>query len=166
MHGLRTATLIAATVTVGMMAGLFATFSYAIMPGLGRADDRTFVTAMQRINEAILNGWFAVNFIGAIVFAVLAAALNAGSGQRAVLPWIGAAVVLYAAVLVITFALNVPLNDRLASAGVLEQATDLAAVRQRFEAQWVRWNIVRAVASTGAFGALIWALVSHGRLTG
>ena len=41
--GWATATLVAATITNGLMAGLFAAYSYAVMPGLGRASDRTFV---------------------------------------------------------------------------------------------------------------------------
>jgi uncharacterized membrane protein len=49
------ATLVAGTVTTGLMAGLFAAFSYAVMPGLARTDDATFVRSMQRINVAILN---------------------------------------------------------------------------------------------------------------
>ena len=110
-----TATLVAATITNGLMAGLFAAYSYAVMPGLGRADDRTFVEAMQQTNAAILDGWFGICFGGALVFAAAAAVLHLG---RPGLPWIVAGLVLYAAVLVITFRMNVPLNDRLAAAGV------------------------------------------------
>jgi uncharacterized membrane protein len=57
----------------------------------------------------------------------------------------------------------VPLNNELAAAGDPDHIADLAGVRERFEASWVRWNIARAVASTAAFGCLIWALVLHGR---
>ena len=38
-------TLIVATVLTGLFTGLFATFSYAVMPGLRRTDDATFVRA-------------------------------------------------------------------------------------------------------------------------
>ena len=79
------------------------------------------------------------------------------------LPWIVAALVLYVATLVITIGFNVPLNNELAAAGDADRIADLGAVRERFEASWVRWNIARAVASTAAFGCLIWALVLHGR---
>ena len=58
MTGWGTAALVAAVITNGLMAGLFAAYSYAVMPGLGRAGDRTFVEAMQQTNAAILNGWF------------------------------------------------------------------------------------------------------------
>jgi uncharacterized membrane protein len=160
------ATLVAAAVTAGLMAGLFAAFSYAIMPGLGKASDLAFVDGMQRINVAILNGWFGICFGGALLFSVLAAVLHAGAGRRSVLPWIVAGAALYLLVLVITFAVNVPLNDRLEAAGDPARIPDLHAVREQFEAAWVRWNVVRTVACTLAFGCLAWALVLHGRLRG
>ena len=156
MTGWATATLVAAVITNGLMAGLFAAYSYAVMPGLGRADDRTFVEAMQQTNAAILNGWFGVCFGGAVVFAGVAAVLHRG---RPGLVWIVAGLVLYVAVLVVTFAVNVPLNDALAAAG----NSDAAAARAGFEGAWVRWNVVRAVLSTGAFGCLTGALVVAGR---
>ncbi|MFC4019901.1 DUF1772 domain-containing protein [Micromonospora sp. GCM10011542] len=158
MGFLRTVSLLAATLTTGLTAGLFAAFGYAVMPGLGRADDRTLVVAMQRINESILNGWFAVCFGGALVFTLLTAALHLGAGHRAALPWIVGALALYLVVLGVTAAVNVPLNDVLARAGDADRVADLAALRERFEATWVRWNVVRAAASTGAFGLLACAL--------
>jgi uncharacterized membrane protein len=149
--GWGTAALMAAVITNGLMAGLFAAYSYAVMPGLGRTGDRTFVDAMQQTNAAILNGWFGICFGGAVIFAAVAVLLHLG---RPGLPWIVAGLVLYVAVLVVTFRVNVPLNDALAAAG-----PDPAAARSAFEGTWVRWNVVRAVLSTGAFGCLTWALV-------
>lgn len=164
MGGFRSAVLIAATLTTGLVAGLFYAYACSVMPGLGRADDRTFVTAMQRINVAILNGWFFATFIGALPLTGLAVALHLDAGQRRALPWLLAGLALYALVLVVTFAVNVPLNNRLQAAGEPDRIADLATARTRFEATWVRWNIVRAVASTAAFTCLAWALVQHGRL--
>lgn len=152
------AALLAGTVTTGLMAGLFAAFSYAIMPGLARTDDATFVPAMQRINVAILNPVFGLCFGGALAFTALALALRRGEAGAG---WILAGLLLYAAVLGITFAVNVPLNNRLAAA-----TGDPAAARAAFEAAWVRWNVVRAVLCTAALGCLCWALVLHGRLPG
>lgn len=154
MTGWGTASLVAAVITNGLMAGLFAAYSYAIMPGLGRGGDRTFVEAMQQTNAAILNGWFGICFGGAVVFAAVAVLLHLG---RPGLPWIVAGLVLYLAVLVVTFRINVPLNDALAAAG----DGDPAGARARFEGVWVRWNVVRAVLSTAAFGSLVGALVNR-----
>jgi uncharacterized membrane protein len=66
-------------------------------------------------------------------------------------------------VLAITLGINVPLNDRLAAAGDPATLADPAAVRPAFEGVWVRWNVVRAVCSTAAFGCLVGALAIRGR---
>jgi uncharacterized membrane protein len=162
---LRSSSLVAATLAMGLAAGLFYTFAIAVMPGLGRSDDRTFVEAMQQMNEAILNGWFALSFGGALVLTGAAAVLHRSGDGRIALPWILAALGLYVVVLLVTMALNVPLNDELANAGRPDSITDLAAVRERFESAWVRWNILRGVVNTVAFGCLAWALVLLGRGT-
>lgn len=159
MELLRVGSLVAATVAMGLMAGLFAAFAYSVMPGLRRTDDRAFVAAMRRINVAILNGWFFVIFFGAAVFTVLAAALRLGADGRAALPWIVAAFVLYAAALGITIAVNVPLNNALEAAGDTAPGAELATVRQGFEAPWIRWNAARAGTSVAAFGCLTVALL-------
>jgi uncharacterized membrane protein len=76
------------------------------------------------------------------------------------------ALVLYLAVVVITVVVNVPLNDGIKAAGEPDSIVDLAQVREQFnEARWVRWNLVRVVATTAAFGCLAWALVLLGRAT-
>jgi uncharacterized membrane protein len=157
-------TLMASTITMGMMAGVFALYANAIMPGLGRTEDRTFVGAFQAIDRAIINAWFLAAFLGALVLTGLAAVLQLGEDEGAVLPWVGAAFVLYLAVVATTLRVNVPLNDAIKAAGNADEIADLAAVRERFdEARWIRWNVFRAVATTVAFGCLGWALVEFGR---
>lgn len=159
MHGdLRSLVLLAATLTTGLMAGLYFAFSVAVMPGLAKAGDRTLVETMQRINVAILNGWFSLAFGGALVLGILAAVLHRGGEGRPALGWIIAGVVLYAVSLVITMGCNVPLNDQLADAGSPSRIHDVAAVRARFESAWVHWNVARALAATAALGCLAWAM--------
>jgi hypothetical protein len=58
--------LIAATMAMGLMAGVFGIYGNAIMPGLRRTDDRTFVAAFQSIDRAIINPVFMVTFFGAL----------------------------------------------------------------------------------------------------
>jgi uncharacterized membrane protein len=162
----RSAVLIAATMATGLMAGVFGLYANTIMPGLGRTDDRTFVGAFQSIDKAIINPLFLAIFFGAVLFTGLAAVVHLGKAERAVLPWIVAALLLYLIVLIVTIAVNVPLNDGLKAAGEADRIPDLAAVRQRFnEATWIRWNLFRALLSAVAFGCLTWALVLHGRMT-
>ena len=161
---LREVVLITATMTMGLMAGVFGVYGNAIMPGLRRTDDRTFVAAFQSIDRAIINPVFMVTFFGALAFTALAALLHLTGDQRPMLPWIGAALVLYLFVFVITIGVNVPRNNEIKAAGDVDRMTDLHGVRERFdEARWVRWNHLRAFASTVAFGLLAWALVESGK---
>jgi uncharacterized membrane protein len=159
----RGATLVAATITTGLVAGLFYAYACSVMLGLGRTDDRTFVGAMQSINVAILNGWFFLSYIGALVLTAAAGLLHLGGDGRGTLPWIVAAFVLYVVAFGITAGVNVPLNQALNAAGHPDRIADLAAVRAHFEAPWVRWHLVRTLAVTASFGCLTWALVLYGR---
>jgi uncharacterized membrane protein len=164
MDFLRPATLILATMTMGLMAGVFGVYAHAIMPGLRKTDDRTFVGAFQQIDRAIINPWFMVSFLGALAFTAVALVLHLREDERSVLPWIAAALILYVVVFVVTIGVNVPLNDDIKAAGDPDRIADLAAVREQFdETKWARWNVARAVATTAAFGCLAWALVLNGR---
>ncbi|WP_330183781.1 DUF1772 domain-containing protein [Nocardia sp. NBC_01503] len=167
MFALRIAALAAATLSTGLIAGLFYGYVNSVMPALGQTDDRTLIDVMQRINVIIVNPLFMLLFMGTVGFTVLAAALHLGKDARTTLLWIGIAVVLNVIAFAVTSGLNVPLNNQLAAAGDPSQIGDLAAVRAQFETSWVRWNIVRAVLHALAFVALIGALftagVQHGR---
>ena len=162
---LQAVTLVAATITTGLMAGLFAAFGYAVMPGLSHDADRSYVESMQHINDAILNPVFMLCFMGAFGLIALGAVLAWRGHDRATLPWLILALVLYAATFVVTSAVDVPLNDQLARAGDPTHIHDLAAVRDTFHTPWVISNAVRALLNLAAFGALSWALVVFGRVT-
>ncbi|MEV4618286.1 anthrone oxygenase family protein [Asanoa sp. NPDC049573] len=149
-----------AALATGLAAGLFYAFSVAVMRGLASTDDRAFVLAMREINIKILNGLFAFAFGGAMLFTLVALALN--TGERTVW-WIVAAAVLYAAQLAVTFGINIPLNNALLAGTDPERMTDPHAVRVAFEARWVRWNHVRTWLVSGAFVSLIGALAEYGR---
>ncbi|MGH3449210.1 MAG: DUF1772 domain-containing protein [Haloechinothrix sp.] len=158
--------LVVATLTMGLMAGVFVLYAHTIMRGLGKTDDRTFVDAFQSIDRAIINPLFMLTLFGALVSSGVAAVLYLRDDGRSVLPWVIAAFALYLAVVVITVTVHVPLNDDIKAAGDPERIADLAAVRENFhETRWVAWNIVRAMATTVAFGCLAWALVLHGRIS-
>jgi uncharacterized membrane protein len=157
--------LMAATLAMGLMAGVFGLYAHTIMRGLGKTDDRTFVAAFQATDRAIINPLFMLTFLGAPVLTAVAALLYLrGDHRGGVAPWVIAALILYLVVFVITVAVHLPLNDDLKAAGDPDSIADLAAVRAAFhEDRWVAWNVVRAVATTVAFGCLLWALVLHGR---
>jgi uncharacterized membrane protein len=156
MDALRTAALLAATLTTAMMAGFFHAYSFSVMPGLRGADAAVLVEVMQRINRAILNGWFFLLFVGAAVFGALAVALVAFDGTAGVLVPAAVGLVLYLAQLVVTARINIPLNNGLDAAG----SADPAGTRETFEQPWVRWNHVRTALCTAAAVAWCWALLA------
>ena len=151
----------AAVIAMGLFAGLFFTFSSAVMPGLTAAEDRTLVDAMQRMVD---NPVFPLTFFvaGALGTVALLQARSSGTAEAA--PWIVAALALYAVTAAITFAIHLPLNEELKQAGELDVIENLAAVRDDFVTPWVAWDIVRTLAATAAFGCLTWALVLRGRM--
>lgn len=101
---LRITTLMGATLTMGLVAGVFALFAHTIMPGLRKTDDRTFVTAFQQIDRAIINPWFMITaFGGALVLTLVAGLANRGTPA---LPLIAAAFGLYLVAVIITVAVN------------------------------------------------------------
>jgi uncharacterized membrane protein len=152
--------LVVATVTVGLMAGVFGLYANTIMPGLTTTDDRTFVAAFQALDNAIVNPWFlGIGFVGALVSTSLAAMLHLRSERRAVPALIIAALLLYLLAFALTISVHVPLNNGIKAAGDPTQIVDFAAVRDAFdEARWARWNVVRAVSATAACICLASAL--------
>jgi uncharacterized membrane protein len=161
MEPLGTIVLLLATVVAGVGAGVFLTFSNAVMPGLRRVDDRAFVAAFQAIDRAILNPLFLAGpFLGTLVLAVAGALLHLGEGKGAVLAWSATAAVLQGAVIAITGGIHVPRNDALRAAGDLDRI-DVAAARAAFdEARWLRWNHVRVLLSVTTAACLAVALAS------
>jgi uncharacterized membrane protein len=161
MNALQVASLLAATLTTGLVAGVFGIYANAIMPGLATTDDRTFVGAFQAMDRAIVNPVFlGLGFVGALVFTLLAGVLHLGEDAFG---WIAGAFALYLVTFVVTIAVNVPMNDALKAAGDPD-TIDVAAARAAFdEVRWRSFNLLRVALSTAAFGLLAWALYVSGR---
>jgi uncharacterized membrane protein len=159
-------TLLPATLTMGLAAGVFGDWAHTIMRGLHKADDRTYVSTFQALDDAILDPLSMLTFMGALVLSGIAAILYLRDSDRSVLPWVAVAFGLYLAAIVITMAVHEPLNQVIRDAGDPDSIANPTAVRDDFhETRWVAWHIVRTVATTAAFGCLAWALVLHGRAT-
>ncbi|MGH9212404.1 MAG: DUF1772 domain-containing protein [Acidimicrobiales bacterium] len=162
----QTVTLLPATLTMGLTAGVFGDWAHTIMRGLHNTDDRTFVGAFQALDEAIINPVFMLPAMGALVLSGIAAVLYLRDRDHSTLPWVAAAFGLYLAAVVITMAIHEPLNELIRTAGDPDSIANPAAVRDDLhETRWVAWHIVRTITTTAAFGCLAWALVLHGRAT-
>ncbi|QIS22341.1 DUF1772 domain-containing protein [Nocardia terpenica] len=151
---LGTASLLAATVSTGLLAGVFYAYATSVMLALRQLDDRTFVDVMNRINTVIVNPVFMLGFLGSVGFTALAAVFHLRADQRTVLWWILISLALNVISFLITSGGNVPLNNRLADT----HGGDFATLRAHVESPWIRLNILRALANTGAVGTLAFAL--------
>jgi uncharacterized membrane protein len=165
MEVVRGIALVAATISIGLMAGVFFAYAVAVMPGLARTDNRTFIGAFQAIDRAIINPIFLTVFVGAFLLSVLAGLLHLGTDNQSALLWVAAAAVLYLITFIITVRINIPRNDAMKAAGD-PHLIDVVTVREQFdETTWARWNVVRTVLTTAAFGSMIGALVAYGGTT-
>ncbi|MFI2759868.1 DUF1772 domain-containing protein [Streptomyces echinatus] len=157
--------LTVACVAMGLLSGLFYAYDLSVMPGLSRLDDAAYLTAMRNFNDAIDNsGPFAVLFLGALAATVCAAVAEHRRGRRAAAAWAAGAGVLYLAVLVLTVAVNLPLNGELARLGDPAKIAD-PSLADRFKDTWSAANLARTVLTTAAVVCLAQALRLHGTAT-
>jgi len=155
----------AATVTTGLMAGMFFAFSFSVMPGLARVDDRTFVVAMQHINDATNeSAIFGLTFSVALVLLGAAAVVHYRLGLRTAAWWILAALALYVVAVGITVAVHIPLNEAIGAAGNPGE-DKLASVRSAFENPWNSAHIARTITGTLALACLSLAGSARHRTT-
>jgi uncharacterized membrane protein len=156
----RSVTLVLATLTTGLVAGLFYAYAVSVNLGLAAQPDASYVATMNAINERIQNPLFFLSFLGAVLFLLAALVVHFPRPQRSSARFwlIALASVLYiGGSFLLTMFVNVPLNDELARVAADASAGELARARASFEGPWNFWNGVRAMFSTLAFLALVGA---------
>lgn len=147
---LRAAAALALTgvVFAGAIFGFFYAWVCSTMWGLDDADPRTAIEAMQAMNCTVRNVVFAPAFFGTPVVLAAAAALAVRAGRRAAAGWLGVAALVYLlGGLVLTLAVNVPMNDELATESFDVRVEQARAVWADYSGRWQRWNLARTVAS-------------------
>ncbi len=146
--------------SVGIMAGVYFTFSAFVMRSLDVIGRPAGMLAMQSINRVIVRSPFLPLFFGstlaAAVLAVMALLDMAPPGAM----WLLAGSATYViGMFVVTIAGNVPLNNALDAADAASAEGE--AMWQRYMSRWVAWNHVRTVACTLSLGLLVAALVER-----
>ena len=135
----------------GAIFGFFYAWVCSTMWGLDQADPRVAIAAMQAMNASVRNAVFFPAFFLTPV-ALAASALIVGIQHRARSAiWFATACAVYLALgLLLTAAVNVPMNEALATTTI---PGDIEAARQiwsDYSARWQFWNQVRTVASGAA----------------
>jgi uncharacterized membrane protein len=72
----RNLTLALATLTTGLIAGVFYAYAVSVNLGLAAQPDASYVSTMQAINERIENPLFFLSFFGAALFLLAALATH------------------------------------------------------------------------------------------
>jgi uncharacterized membrane protein len=160
MDNLVTILTITSAVSAGLMAGLYFAFSTSVMGGLRQQPGGQGISAMQSINEVIVNPLFLVLFVGSGLSCAALAVTAKLSDQP--YPWwrIAAALLFVVGSLVVTGAINIPLNDKLAAVDPASAAG--LDVWQDYVTRWTAWNHVRAASSTLAATVLAISLTGRG----
>jgi uncharacterized membrane protein len=159
----RLATLTLAVLTTGLISGFFYAYACSVTLGLALLPDEQYVEAMRAINATVRNGVFAFSFFGAVLFLLVALAVHARRLRSRRFLLLAAAAVFYiGGGFMVTFLINVPMNEELARVGEAAPAA-LSRARAEYEGQWNFWNGVRTFFSSLAFLALIVACLSRER---
>jgi uncharacterized membrane protein len=158
LSGVRSLMLGGATLTTGLVAGVFYAYSVSVDPGLAAQSDASYVATMQEINERIQNPLFFASFIGAVLFLLAALVVHLPRLRSSRFLLISLACLLYiGGGFLLTAFINVPMNNQLATVDPEAPALVLSRAREAYEDPWDFWNGVRTIFSTMAFLSLIGA---------
>lgn len=162
-HLTRSLGLFALTLSA-LIFGFFYAWTCSTMWGLDAADPRIAVAAMQAMNASVRNAVFAPAFFGTPVVSTLAAlSALAGGGRRAALLFLAAAVVYAVGGAALTMAVNVPMNEALATVAVPTDPAAAAAIWRDYSQPWQLWNTIRAGFSGLAFALAVCGFAALGR---
>jgi uncharacterized membrane protein len=154
----RVLSLAGATLTTGLVAGVFYAYAVSVTLGLAAQPDASYVATMQAINERIQNSLFFLSFFGAVLFLLAALAVHLPRPRLGRFWLIALASALYVGGgFLLTVVVNVPLNEELARVVGDASAGELARARAAYESLWNFWNGVRMVFSFLAFVVLVGA---------
>lgn len=153
---------LAGLLAVGVVAGFFYGWQVSAMRGLRVVPDRTYVTTMQSVNRAILNPYFLLPFVGAVLLLSAATVVAFAGGHLARGWWLLAASVSYGVgTFGVTVAGNVPLNDALARFDLAAaEDEEVSKRRDAYEGPWNRLHRLRTVANLVAFTCAAVALLA------
>jgi uncharacterized membrane protein len=155
---LRSLTLALATLTTGLIAGVFYAYAVSVNLGLAAQPDASYVATMNAINERIQNPLFFLSFFGAVLFLITALVVYSPRPRSGRFWLIALACVLYVGGgFLLTVFVNVPLNEELARVAADASPGELARARAGYEGPWNFWNGVRTLFSFLAFLALVCA---------
>jgi len=146
-----------AIVTLALMAGLFYNWSFNIISGISKLDDRAYLNMMQILNKSILNPAFIFIFLGSIFGLPFLTFLQSKLGFNLSFWFIATAMIIYLLGSIgTTFFGNVPLNNQLEALNLVQLSEEECnSFRRVFEQRWNNLNYLRTFASFTSMVMLI-----------
>lgn len=147
-------------ISVGIMAGVYFTFSVFVMNSLDKIEAPAGMLAMQSINRVIVRSLFLPIFFASSLtsaaLVVLMLVYPSSSGARWALMGSG---LYFVGMFIVTVKGNVPLNNQLEATDAKDPgAAEMWALYLR---KWTIWNHIRTIACTAALTMLILAISSR-----
>lgn len=127
--------------------GFFYAWVCSTMWGLDATDPNIAIQAMQAMNASVRNGVFAPAFFGTPFVLLGTAALAWPVARRAAVFFALGGVVYLLGGMILTMAVNVPMNEALARVAVPLPADRAAAIWADYSPRWQMFNQIRTVAS-------------------
>ena len=154
-------TLFAATLLIGLTAGLCFTWGNAVTPGIGQLDDLSYLQAFQKMNRSIENPLFFAVFFGSFLVGIAAIFANKGVSPELFRLVVVAIGIYFVGVVVVTIFGNVPLNQILDKTDLGNSSAEgLSKLRERFENPWNRFHLIRVLSAMVSFALLIIASIN------
>ncbi len=150
----------AATLSSGLMAGVYFAFSGFIMKAFDNIETAQSVAAMNSINEVILRSLFMPVFFGSSIISFLLVIIafvywgDAGAWLALI-----TGMIYFTGMFVCTVVFNVPLNNALARPG--PDYDNEQQIWSHYLRTWTKWNHLRTVSSLITCAFCVWLLTDH-----
>ena len=151
--------LASALLLIGLMTGIFFTWSNAVKPGIGKLSDLEYLRALKSMNRAILNNTFKIIFLGAIISVGLLPVFYFNLYSQNVFWLFLFALIIYSiGVFGVTLIGNIPLNELLDKTK-LESISleEIKSLRRTIEIRWNNLNLIRCISSAITFLILVYS---------
>jgi len=150
--------LVGVTLSTGLVAGVFLTFSDFVMRSLKGAAPAAGAEAMQVINREVYRSVFMVLLVGMVPVSIVVAIAAIILVDTAVAIWLITAGGIYVfGVMLVTLARNVPMNQRLEA--MPQGGAEAQAYWPSYVRGWLVWNHVRTIASLAATAAYLYGAI-------
>lgn len=132
----------------GAIFGFFYAWVCSTMWGLDATDPALAIGAMQAMNASVRNVVFAPAFFGTPFVLIATAMLAWLSRMKAASLIFAIAGLLYLfGGMILTMAVNVPMNEMLAAVAIPQDATEAQRIWEDYSGPWQFWNTVRTIVS-------------------